>query len=458
MALSDIVNVTVVVQNPGITQPGFGVPMIVSHSAAWAERTRTYNSTLGIAEDFPVNSPEYLAASKIFGQSPRPPLLMIGRAVNKPIQQFDIVVTTPLTATTYSVRIAIKNGSAWTSQTASFTSVTNLNDDIATGLKAAIDALAAPVVTGAGATLLTSSLSGASGSKIVRLVSNTAGNFYGCEVLDIQKLNLYQDGTDPGIVADLTAIALASNAWYGLITLFNSAAIVTAAAGWVETVTKLYNAALQDSKVATVAYDGTNTDVAANLRLLGYARTAGFYHPANDEFADAAEMGRFFPIAPGGDNWRLKSLSGVTAQSFTQTQTVNMDNKYCNYYYVLGGSANVIGGNGKVFANEYIDIIRGIDWWTSIVVTNIVNLLIQQEKVPYDDDGITQIENQVIAANRLGVSAKLIAPDPAPVVTVPLARNIPTSEKIARVLNNLNTNWTAAGAINKVNVNAQISF
>ena len=71
------------------------------------------------------------------------------------------------------------------------------------------------------------------GSYYLRIATN-AGDFFGIQVDDLDLLKCYQDHADPGVAADLTAIAKADRNWYGLVTLFNSEAIVLAAAAWVE--------------------------------------------------------------------------------------------------------------------------------------------------------------------------------------------------------------------------------
>ena len=518
MPLSDIVNVVITTQNPGVTQAGFGIPLILSHTAAWAERTRTYNNIADVGADFAVNDAEYLAAAKIFSQSPAPPTIMIGRAANKPTQRFTVGVFTPVIGALYKMRVAAKNVLAWASQDFSHTAVASTtwtittlyaagalvtndtgklyvatiggtsagaggptgvgpapivdgtvtwvyagaggagvvsNDAIIYNLKFQLDALAAPVVSGVGAAQFTTSVVGLAGVTMLRVTANTAAVFFGLQVYDIGKLSIAQDHADPGVAADLTAIALESSAWYGLITLFNSELLIKAAAGFVESNTKLYPVASQDSEIATVA-DGIALDVFHDLKALSYARTAPFYHPANDEFADAAEIGRFFPIDPGGDNWRLKTLSGVTVQQYTATQTTNINAKNANYYYILGG-ANVIGGDGKVSANEYIDVIRFRDWWVARTSERLANLLIQNEKIPYTDPGVALIEAEVRAQNQEGIDAGGISDSPAPTVTVPKVASVSLADKQARRLRNVNTAWVLAGAINDLTVNAQIS-
>lgn len=519
--LSDVINITVVVQNPGVTAAGFGVPLVTSFTASWAERTRTYTGTDGASSDFAPNTPEYLALSKIFGQSPSPPLAMVGRCNNKPTQRYDLSIVTVAPGSDYSLRVASPSGSAWASQTIDYVSVgavawvlstvyaagalvTNdtgklytcitagtsagsggptgtaaditdgsvhwmyagagaagatSNDAIVNGLYVQILALASPVFAGGSATQMTLSLQGSAGSRIIRMQANAAAAFFGCAIAigSTPFMSMLQVASDPGIVADLIAIANASNAWYGLITTFNSSAIVAAAAGWVEDSNKLYPMATGDTLVTNQAL-GTGSDIAQTLKSEAFTRTAVMFHPATDEFADAGEIGRWFPINPGGDNWRMKTLAGVTAYTYTGTQKANLKDKFCNYYYVFGG-VNVVGGEGKVASGQYIDVIRFLDWYVARLSERVANREIDLEKIPYDDDGIAIVVGEVRAQNKDGIKAGGINPGPpAPSVTYPRSVDVPTADKAARTLNNVNTSWELAGAINHTNVNVAVSF
>lgn len=462
MALSDIVNVVIVTTNPGITAPGFGIPMLESCSATWTERTRTYNNIAGVGGDFATTTVEYRQANTVFSQSPAPPTIMIGRFANKPTQVFTVSIATVVSVagTAYKVRINdLSSGAngAGIGQTATFTTVgSDTNDSIITGLSNAVTALAISGVT--------ASITGSGGShKLV--ITMTSAKWVGIEIYDTSPgtvgnlMTIVEtDSAAANASADLDAIANESTAWYGLLLAFKGDSRILAAAGWAESNGKLFIVSSLDSAIATTAYVASSgSDPFNTLRDSARARTGAFFHPRNDEFADAAEMGRFFPINPGRDNWRLKTLSGPTPCNLTATQISNIKSKYANFYYVLGG-VNVIGGDGKVSDNEYIDVIRFRDWYVVNLQVDLVNLLIQNEKVPYTDAGIGLVEAVIRARNDSGIAAGGIAPTPRPVVNVPKVGNVSTSDKQNRVLNNANTTWTLAGALNKLNVNVQVNF
>lgn len=512
MGLDSIIKINFSLTNPGVTQAGFGVPLIASPNATWVERTHTYTSLDAVASDWGAGTPEYLAAQKMFSQTTGLASLMIGRCANKPTQRFVVTVVAAAANNTYKLRVAANNSNVFTSQEADYVAtpaaawtistayvpgqlVVNdtaplkyyictiggtsagsggptgtstgaivdggvtwmyagtgtlggtTNDAIVYGLKLLLDGFAAPVLATA------NTLTGVVGSKSLQVLANTAGDFFGVEALDLAFLATDQNHADPGIATDLIALKKASSAWYGLITLHNSSAVILAAAAWAEANEKLYIAASMDSEISTVAAT-IATDVAQQLSNLSYARTALFFHPAPDEFADAAEIARWFPIDPGGDDWRLKTLAGVTVKEYSDTQVTNMTDKFVNWYADLGG-ANVVQGEGKVAADEFIDVVRFRDWYAARLQERGANTLIQAEKIPFTDAGIAVFETMIKGLNAEGIRAGGIAPDPAPVVIVPLAADVSAADKAARWLRGVKSSWELAGAIHKLSVTVQ---
>lgn len=530
MPLSDIATINVTSTGAGVTRAGYGIPLIVSHTAAWAERYRAYSSLSAVGADFAANTPEYMAADQIFGQSPKVSAIKIGRAALQPTQRFSIGVQTVALNQEYKLRVAVPTGTAFTSQdatynsgngatgwrpsglwskgdlviasdgvgiwsclgpsaiaydggftgfggasgptgtsgqfrenqvwwlyTASGTTGSINNDAIINGLKSKIEYLGAPTAVASGVSNnLTTSLQGSQGSKTLRLLANSAAKFFGLQVYNRAALNIAQDHSDPGIATDLAAIKLATNAFYGVITLFNSDGLCNATAGWVESNTKLYAAASLDSAIATVTESGSATDIAHDFKAAAYARSWAFHHPSNDEFADAAEMGKFFPYSPGSETWRMKTLAGVTVESYTDTEVGNMRNKYAHFYYDIGGR-NVVGGDAKTGSGEYIDVTRFIDWYTSELQARLANLAISLGKIPFTNDGIGMIEAKVKQQNDAGIKAGGIADDPAPVIEVPDVNDISAEDRADRELSGVNTSWTLAGAIHHITVSVTAS-
>lgn len=325
------------------------------------------------------------------------------------------------------------------------------NDAVTYGLKSRIEALGAPTAIGTGINQMAATITGGALSRGIQLQANTAGKFFGLQVYNRAALSIAQTHADAGIATDLAAINLATKAWYGLVTLYNSKAIVEAAAAWVESNTKLYAAATLDSACATVTESSSATDVGHDIKAAAYARTWAFHHPSNDQFVDAAEFGKFFPVSPGGETWRMKTLAGVTVEAYTEAELTNLRDRYMHYYYDVGG-VNVVGGDAMTGAGEFIDTVRGLDWYTSELQAKLANLVISQWKVPMTNPGIDSVAAKVRQQNKAGIVAGLIR-EGTDTVTVPDIADISTEDKLARELAGVSSQFDLAQAIHHITVN-----
>jgi hypothetical protein len=166
---------------------------------------------------------------------------------------------------------------------------------------------------------------------------------------------------------------------------------------------------------------------------------------------DAAEMGKFFAIAPGGETWRMKTLAGVTVEQYSDTEVTNMRAKYAHYYYDIGGR-NVVGGDAKTGSGEYVDVTRGLDWYQSELQGDLADLAIGVNKIPFTNAGIALVEAKVRKMNDRGIRAGLISPDVDPVVSVPDSADVSSADKAARELPDVESEWTVAGAVHHITV------
>lgn len=512
--LDSLVTVNVSLTSPGVTRQGFGKALLVSHKAAWVERTRTFESAADVLADGTWSStdPEYLWAVKYFSAATRPPLLMIGRGGTAPTQVQTITVRSATVGEVYAPKIfnqgvqqsvshtavasvawgnstAYAQGALVTNDTGKLYIATTggtsaagpatgpsgagtgiadgsvvwdyagaggagvaSNDAIAYNLMNAFNALAAPAIN------FTATLSGTAGSKVLVLTADAVGNWCGIECPKRSLLAVVQTSSaDPtaGLTAALTAINEEDETWYALGTLFNSELYIKAAAAWAEEAKKFYGAVSCDTPIATDA-DGGATDVAHDLKGLAYARTFIGFHPRAQEFPDAAKYSYWLPVDPGEDNWRLKTYVGVTPETYTPTERTNILAKNAWFCYVLGGR-NTDGGDGKTASGEYVDVTRGVDWWKINLQADGADLLMQNNRVPFTDQGVGRIANLVRLRNERGIEQGVIAPDPEPTVTVPKVADISSSDKADRHLTGVETKWVLAGAINKLTVSATVT-
>jgi hypothetical protein len=277
------------------------------------------------------------------------------------------------------------------------------------------------------------------------------------EVMSIQKGMIIQPLVAANPVADdLTAINNANSTWYALIATTRDLATVKAIAAWVEARIKLFGTASSDADIINVPAGTDTTSIAAFLNQLGYVRTFVMYHQDADfDFPEAAWFGRVLPLEPGSETWKFKRLNGISYSNLTTTQSNNALAKKANTYEFVGGVG--ITANGTVAQGEYIDIVRGVDWLTARIQEFVFSVLVNNPKVPYTDAGIAVIQAEVMRALALGVSNDFLASDPAPLVTVPKAADVPPADKANRILRNVKFTATLAGAIHAVVIRGTVS-
>lgn len=428
--IEDLLNVNIVAGAAGVTQAGFGVPLILGSHTRFPELVRTYTDTAGmLADGFLAADPEYLAAQALTAQSPRPSRFKAGRRTRRPAQRYRLTPVV-VNSTKYAVKV---NGVE-----VSFTSDASATAaEITAGLKAAIDALAVAGVT-TDATTVTTQLD----------ITTAVGGYVSVEVVDPALLASAENHADAGVAADLADLALVDNDWYGLELTTHSEAEVNAAAAWVESARKLFVPSSSDTAIITTAAGGA-TDTAADVKTANYARTAVIYHPNPRQFAGCRWMGARLWTTPGSETWKFATLKGLDTTKLTATHLTNLRGKNCNFFYEVGGVS--FAAEGKVGAGEWIDIVRGIDWLRARIAEGVLQLQVDAgargSKVPYTDAGIAQMETVVRARLQDGETNTFLAPGWT--VQTKLARDIATADKVARTLpaSALQFFATAQGAI-----------
>jgi len=430
----------------GIARAGFGIPLILSHTATWTERTRTYGSFADVTADFASGTPEYISAQAIFAQSPHPEQIMIGRASLQPTQKYVIGVNSVIDSHAYKVNVS---GTGVTAATATATSSTGTDNDTIVGLL--VTALNG--ITGAN---YTAAATGSTGSKVVTVTGNAAANWFSLELQNVAELTIKQTHIDPGVTTDLDAILLESDAWYALHTMFNSNAYVLAAAAWVETNGKLYLVDVNETESINVAVGSSPTDTLYQLFQQSYNRTAGSYYSRPAAMFSAAWMGRVLPDEPGSETWKFKTLSGIAPMHLTATQRVNLRARKANSYTTIAGvnktwEGSLAGGNFG-----FIDATRGLDWLEDDMTKGVFGALSGAEKIPYTDPGIAIIRNEVKASLKRAVSKGIVNDDFT--ISVPKVADISASDKALRKLPDVKFEASLQGAIHEVEIHGVVSL
>lgn len=445
--LDRICNVQISLNTTGITQEGFSTLLIVGPHAHSLARVESYTAASEMIDaGFSADDPLYLACVDAFSQTPRPRQVKVGRQLVDSV----LVNVKKVTATgVYTITVSTKDTDGNVQSTPySYTNNGGTAADIATGLQNAIANDASSEVT---ATIA---------DGVITLTGNSGDSF----MVQVSSMLSMQNGTiTEDVPTMMAAIVAYDNDWYGWAFTSRIQADILAAAAWTESVRKIFG-------TSTAEAGSYNPDVTSDtgykLYNDNYYRTFWFYHEkAATDFPECAVFARCFAVLPGGETWALKKLAGVTTDGLTETQYNAITRKNGNTFERFRNIS--LTQNGKVAAGEWIDVIRFRDWLQEEITVNVVNLLINRDKVPYTDDGIAMIEARIRQSLELGQRRGGIAPTEYDedgnenlgfTIEVPLSSQISANQKASRVLTDVKFTARLAGAIHVVEIYGSLTY
>lgn len=427
--LSDIVQITITKESTAIDTASFNIPLILTETALFAERTRTYTGITGVVEDFGSESDVYKIATGLFGDSgSRPASIIVGR---RDIDQITYEVDNVQDGDVFTLDI---NDKAYSFVADSSSTPQDVADAIESAytLDPVDDVVVAATTNGFTVTKPSSDVAmSVAVSSNIREISATSTEPWGDAIAAIEQEN---------------------SVWYGVVATTHDPADVLAIAEAIQSRRKIFGTATQDGTALTTG----STDIGSQLSDLNYDRTYWVYTPfADEDYPEAAWMGSQLPLTPGSNTWNFKQATGVRAGNLSATQKVNLRNKNGNMFTVRAGVA--VFEDGVMADGTFIDEVVGVDWWYARVQEAIFFRLINSRKIPMTRAGASTIQAEIMSVNALGVANGLIADDSPITVIAPDPLRMPPNMRAQRVLGDFVVRFRLAGAVHKVLVDATIS-
>jgi len=441
MGLEQIVNVQISRQTGGVTQAGFGTPMILGNTSSelTVGQIKTYSSLTAVLEDFASSDAEYVAASKIFAQTPKPPQIKIARHIALVAQ---VSTHTPnVSSQTVQAFTVTINGTLF-----SFTSDSDPTAaEVVTGLISLINAGTEPVT--------------ASGTTTLILTADNAGQPF--TIANSANMPATSSTASVGYPEAFAAISAVDDDWYAVVGTVKTQWAILAIAAYIETQRKIYGVSIEEADALDIAEEG---DTGSLLKIGNYFRTFWMYSAVSETYPEAAWFGRVLPLSPGSETWAYKTLAGVATDNLSSGQIASLKDKNGNYYTVVGGVSIMI--DGKVAGGEWVDVIRFIDWLQARIQERIFGSVVRLDKIPYTDGGIAIVDNDLKSVLKDGQDVGGIAADtvdangnplPGFTTTFPRAFAVSANDKAARTLTG---SFTAklAGAIHAVTINGTVTL
>lgn len=208
--------------------------------------------------------------------------------------------------------------------------------------------------------------------------------------------------------------------------------------------------------------DLTSLDGRSNIR------EAYLIHDDAASFQEANWVGMCIPKDPGTITWNWKAPIGAKSCSYSLTQLNAIRNGHGQTICTRAGIIYV--NEGITTGGEFIDVIQARDYVKARLGEALFALMVKSAKVPFDNDGIAQIESALRAVfktcGQKGIIAKVVSEaDQAEsdegayqfTVKVPERSEVPENSRSARTLSGIKFRFILAGAIHKVTVDGTIT-
>lgn len=448
MGLDQIINIQIDRQTRAVSQKGFGTGLILFNDSekpvAMTTRTAVYNSLEALGEDFDENTEVYKAANKYFGQSLVPEKVVVGRRLatgDVEVQKIDFSAV-PDEGSFRLVHGVLETSLIPFGATAA---------DVQTALRA-LAGFSQVTVTGNFTTGFVVTMTGVLGNPDQFTTDdNTLENTN-------TPVTITPSTTTPGTTVN-EAVATALNAivdenpdfyFVGMTSMVQ--ADQEDLAEWLSAQRRIGGVRTNDSG----AIANTTTDIGAVLNLDAVERCFAFYlGEADEDYPEFAWAGRLLPELPGAATWKFKTLVGVTPDALTATQETNLINKKYNYYMTIGGVN--ITQEGWMPGGEFIDVMIGVDFIHARMQEAIFSRMVNLKKIPYTNQGVDIIVNEMDAVLNRSINQGILAADPAPVINKPNVRDVPFNDRAARLLPDLTFTAVLAGAIHKVQIRGTVT-
>jgi hypothetical protein len=449
MAYTDIVQVAITLNTTTLTEQGFGTVSFLAETRVFPERTKLYDSVASMLNDgFVDGENAILAATSAFSNSPRVPQILIGRRNSS----FSANPTSVSAGDTYILDITV-DGVAYNFPETGHADAQGVCDAwvIAMGGTVNVDDVVDVATAGTGS------------SAVLQITPKDTSSFFDVEVGagSTQEIttSFFSDETP---LETLTAMSEENDDYYFVTAEDHSASYVADMASAVESLSKIYFMSTNEvDNVGAYIDNGTDSTILGLLKENNRLRTAGmFHHEANSIFPELAWVGLNAPYDAGSITWANVQPSISASEHTTLGRRLNATEKN-NLNLRIANYADYDAGvtfmrTGRTSKNEWIDSVRGVDWLTQRISTDMKGLLLNQQggKVPYTNVGRALVYNTLDSSLQQGVNRVFID---SYTISVPLLTDISDNDKNSRILSGVTFTGILSGAIHEIEIQGVLS-
>lgn len=282
--------------------------------------------------------------------------------------------------------------------------------------------------------------------------------------------------TAPESAVETLRRAMGTSGWYVVCTAGVDKAEYEDIAAYIETQRKMFVYTELDCFPKAGEERGEDEDLVKPSVGTVYFRTVGVYGrvstdqadeeiPEANKYLNAAFTAKWLNYASGSETSAFKTLASVYPSELSTTEMKALEAKNLCFFITVGNKN--ITMKGITVGGEWADIIRFRDWLQNDMQLRVVNLFITNPKIPYTDNGIALVQNQMIASLKAGQDAGGVAESefdedgneiPGFQTSVPLASSLSASEKASRKLTKCKFKARLAGAIHFAEIKGSLTY
>lgn len=435
------VDVNLSLQATGVTQAGFGTPMIMTDEGTYDDslRVHTYNALSAVAEDWETATQAYKMASIIFAQDTTVETLKIGTCASYVAQVQTIVLSGDLV--TSNVFTILVDGE-------------EIEETFATDHLTTMTAIAAAIQATAG---VSTAVVGGSGNLTITVTAQTSGVSVtlseAAVTLGASQATVTTTVTtaNHGPVDDLAEIRQEDDDFYFVLYTDTTKARVLDLVDAVQATKKMF---ITKSSASEIIDAADTDDLASYIKTSSSYRSKLFYSDDANQRADAGLVGMYAPYDPGEAHANLKTIASLSVSDLTDTQRNALENKQCFYYETHGGLS--LTHEPARSDALYLDIVRDMDYAIARIEERILAFQISRPKIPFTDSGIALVVTQLKAELQSLVNDGVLASFDEP--TFPLAASVSSTNKANRYLPDINFSATLGNAIYKITINGTLTL
>ena len=155
----------------------------------------------------------------------------------------------------------------------------------------------------------------------------------------------------------------------------------------------------------------TSVSAASALSISNAERTVVLCHaePTGSTVVipEAALVGATAGLPAGSFTYKNMILNGLTPAVLTDAQLTAIENGHAMAFVLKAGEG--VTSDGKTTSGEYIDIVDSKDWIIQNIVYETQRVLNENNKIPYDNNGIAMLENVCVNVLRDAANNGMIA-------------------------------------------------